>query len=294
MSDAPTLTIREVAARTGIASATLRMWEARYGFPEPGRLPSGHRRYSLDEVERVRDVARERDAGRSLSMAVERVRTATDETEPSIFAGLRRRRPALSPYLLPKRALIGLSHAIEDESAARAEWPLLVGSFQRESFYRDAEPRWRELARTAELAIVFADFPQRRDPVGGLVELPIPSAAPLRREWSLVVAGRAYAACLAAWERPGQSAVLDSERMFETIWTVDPALVRAAVGISAGLAAAAAPELAERLRASAADRLPDRLEQLELATALTSRMVAYVGGSRTRALPMPHASRPPA
>ena len=169
MTEAPDLTIREVAARTGIASATLRVWEARYGFPEPGRLPSGHRRYSVDDVERVRQVAREREAGMSLPAAIERVGSATAEAEPSIFAGLRRRRPGLSPYLLPKRTLIGLSHAIEDECAARAERPLLVGSFQRESYYRDAEPRWRELARTAELAIVFADFPRRRDLGRGLV-----------------------------------------------------------------------------------------------------------------------------
>ena len=292
MSDAPNLTIREVAARTGIASATLRMWEARYGFPRPGRLPSGHRRYSLEDVERVRQVARQRDGGLSLSAAIERTGSTVGPGEPSIFAGLRRRRPALSPYLLPKRTLIGLSHAIEDECAARAERPLLVGSFQRQSFYRDAQPRWLELARTAELAIVFADFPRRRDLDCGLVELPVASSAPLGREWSFVCAARRYAACLAARERPGQVSVPDSERMFETIWTVDPSLVSEAIEIFAGLAAAAAPELAERLRARATES-PERDDQLELATALTSRMVAYVGGSRTGALPTPHTSQPP-
>ena len=74
---------------------------------------------------------------------------------------MRRRRPDLQPYTLPKRTLIGLSHAIEDECAARAERPLLFGSFQRVRFYRHSEERWRELARTAEIAIVFADFPER-------------------------------------------------------------------------------------------------------------------------------------
>ena len=292
MSDTPTLTIREVARRTGIAAPTLRMWESRYGFPLPGRLPSGHRRYSADDVERLREVARDRDAGLSLPAAIDRVRRSAEEVEPSIFASLRRRRPTLAPYLLPKRTLIGLSHAIEDECCARGERPLLVGSFQREAFYRDAEPRWHELARTAELAIVFADFPARREVPGGVVELPIPIAAPLRREWSLVCAARAYGACLAAWERPGQTDVLDAERVFETIWTVDPILVREAVRIAAGLAAGPAPELAERLRAAAAERTDDSGDQLELATALTSRMVAYVGSLRQGALPTPHTARP--
>ena len=293
MSDAPTLTIREVAARTGIAAPTLRMWESRYGFPLPQRLASGHRRYSVDDVERLREVARDRDAGMSLARAIERARQASGEAEPSIFAGLRRRRPELSPYLLPKRTLIGLSHAIEDECCARAERPLLIGSFQREAFYRDAEPRWRELARTAELAIVFADFRERRDHDGGPVELPIPSGAPLGREWSLVCVARAYSGCLAAWERPGQDASSDAERVFETVWTVDPSLVRAAVGIAAGMTAAAAPELADRLRSSATESSGDGRDQLELATALSSRMVAYVGSPRAGGLPPSHTSRAP-
>ena len=47
------LTIGELARRTGVAAHTLRMWETRYGFPQPLRRPSGHRRYD----ERVVDVA---------------------------------------------------------------------------------------------------------------------------------------------------------------------------------------------------------------------------------------------
>jgi len=56
MSDAG-LTIGQLAERTGAAAGTLRMWESRYGFPRARRLASGHRRYSEEDVERVRDVA---------------------------------------------------------------------------------------------------------------------------------------------------------------------------------------------------------------------------------------------
>src|SRR3954471_7577970 len=134
------------------------MWETRYGFPVPERLPSGHRRYSDDDVQRVRQVSRDREAGMSMPAAIERAQQIAGEPEPSIFAAVRRRRPDLQPYLLAKRTLIGLSHAIEDECAARAERPVLFASFQRERFYRDAEPRWRDIASTAHCAIVFADF----------------------------------------------------------------------------------------------------------------------------------------
>ena len=158
------LTIREVARQTGVPEGTLRMWETRYGFPVPERLPSGHRRYSGEDVQRVRQVSRDRETGMSMPAAIERAQQLASEPEASIFAGVRRRRPDLQPYLLAKRTLIGLSHAIEDECAARAERPVLFGGFQRERFYRDAEPRWRELSRTSEAAVVFADFAEPRTP----------------------------------------------------------------------------------------------------------------------------------
>lgn len=51
------LAIREVAGETGIAVETLRVWERRYGRPEPVRLPSGHRRYPESAVQWLRRVA---------------------------------------------------------------------------------------------------------------------------------------------------------------------------------------------------------------------------------------------
>jgi len=284
------LTIREMAARTGVTQATLRMWESRYGFPVPHRLPSGHRRYEEAQVDLVRQVARDRDSGLSLKAAIERVRRATAPPEESIFAGLRRRRPDLVPYTLPKRTLIGLSHAIEDECAARAERPVLFGSFQRERFYRDAEPRWRELARTAEIAIVFADFPKRREPKGAPIEVPIDRSDPLGREWSLVCDAPEYAACLSAWEPPGQGGVRDRDRQLETIWCVEPAVVREAARISKGIAARSAPDLVAPIEHRLDATPPPSGEEFRLVSALTNRMVAYVGRDGASGLPAPHAS----
>lgn len=51
------LSIGEVAAEIGISVETIRMWERRYGRPVPVRLPSGHRRYSGDEVRWLRRVS---------------------------------------------------------------------------------------------------------------------------------------------------------------------------------------------------------------------------------------------
>lgn len=292
------LTIREVASRTGVSAATLRMWESRYGFPAPERLPSGHRRFTEEDVERVRRVVADREAGLSMRAAIERAMGRRTEPETSIFAALRRRRPDLLPYVLPKRTLIALSHAIEDECCARAERPVLLASFQRARFYRDAESRWRELARTAHAAVVFASFPERRDPDGGPVEVPVDPSHPTLREWALVCDAPDYAAFLAAWERPGQDEAPDLDRRFETIWSVEPELVREAAHVAAGIATAAAPDLGPLLNPRLADTPPPASDEMRLVSALTSRMVAYVAtgeGGRAKpdpsvTLPAPHAS----
>ena len=42
-----------VTTRTGIGQHTLRAWERRFGFPKPMRLPSGHRRYTDEQIGRL-------------------------------------------------------------------------------------------------------------------------------------------------------------------------------------------------------------------------------------------------
>jgi DICT domain-containing protein len=191
--------------------------------------------------------------------------------------------------LLPKQTLVRMSHAIEDECAARAERPVLIATFQHERFYRHAEQRYRDLARTAEVVVVLADFEERRDPSGGPVEVPIPHAEPLGREWTLLCDAPGYSACLSAWERLGQDSVADGERLFETIWTVEPDTVRTAVRIAADLLADTAQDVAERLEERLATGPGSNDDPLRLVAAVSSRMVAYVGNATAGdALPPPH------
>lgn len=42
-----------VTRRTGISEHTLRAWERRFDFPQPVRLPSGHRRYTSEQVHQL-------------------------------------------------------------------------------------------------------------------------------------------------------------------------------------------------------------------------------------------------
>lgn len=48
--------IREVARLTGVNPVTLRAWERRYGMILPTRTDSGHRLYSMTDIETVRSI----------------------------------------------------------------------------------------------------------------------------------------------------------------------------------------------------------------------------------------------
>lgn len=58
--------IAAVSKLTGIGSHALRVWERRYGFPVPHRIPSGHRRYTQGQVEALAAIARGLKLGRPL------------------------------------------------------------------------------------------------------------------------------------------------------------------------------------------------------------------------------------
>jgi len=267
------LTIGAVAQQTNLAATVLRSWEVRYGFPMPERSPSGHRRYTSRHVEQIRRVVRDRDEGMSLEAAIRRIRSDSEVIEPSIFAGLRRRWPILPVHVLSTRAMHAVSKAIEDECCAQAERPVLIGSFQRERFYRRSEARWRELTRTAWSATVFADFGTDRHPPGGPREIALPADAPMRREWAVVCDAPGAAGCLAGVERLGDGRAA-GDRRFEAVWSVDPAVVRDAADI--GVALAGDRDDDQRRPTGAVPMLMDPATIVQRATAVTNRAIAYL------------------
>lgn len=60
---ADTLSIAAVERDTGLPKDTLRVWERRYGFPQPRRDAQGERAYPLAQVEKLRLLKRLVDAG---------------------------------------------------------------------------------------------------------------------------------------------------------------------------------------------------------------------------------------
>ena len=279
-SHAP-LTIGELARRTGVPTTTLRSWESRYGFPRPVRqADGGHRRYAESEVRAVLDVLERRSSGLSLPTAVQRVIDAPARSG-SVFAELRRRHPTLTPRVLTRPTLVAMSWAIEDECCSRAAEPVLFGGFQRETFLRGSYDRWRELARTARHAVVFADFadPAPLEP-GELVEVALPRDAQLNREWLVICDSPDLPAFLTAVERPGQDASSSADRRFEALWSVDPVVVRDASRVAAALADRYRPDWRQ-----GAPVLPDEDPEagsadLHRASELFDRMVGYLDAAR--------------
>jgi DICT domain-containing protein len=271
------LTIGDLAQRTGVTQAVLRMWEARHGFPVPRRLASGHRRYSDADVDLVRQVMRRREAGIRLEVAIAEAAATRPPQSPSIFAELRRRHPALAVNRLQKSTLVALSWAIEDECCAIADRPVLFGAFQRGDLYEPSAPRWAELARVARSAIVFADhWDGTAAEASGPVRARLEEDAPMRREWAVVCDAADATACLSAWELPGQTEVPDRKRVFETVWTVDPVAVRDAARVAASVAADAGVLAARPLLYELADTPAPRVTDPAAVTALFNRVVAYV------------------
>jgi MerR family transcriptional regulator, light-induced transcriptional regulator len=278
------LSIGDFVGRTGVSEPTLRMWERRYGFPEPKRTESGHRRYSEDQAELIGRVQTLRQAGLSLPAAIARAQAPPDPEAISLFSSLRSLRPELEARVVRKPVLIALSHAIEDEILARAEARVMFACFQRESFYRSSQLRWRELSGAACVSAVFADFEKARAPGDGghgsddddPAEVPISRREQIAREWAIVAyGGRSSIAMVARELASSNVGAATLARAFELVWTVEPEAVRAQARACGALLARSLPELAARVDDQLAiDAAASAAEQVRLTTAVVNRVLS--------------------
>jgi len=66
----PIYNIGAVVRMVGVSEATLRVWERRYGFPEPARTDGGHRLYTEGQVRRLQWVKAQIDDGMRTRQAI--------------------------------------------------------------------------------------------------------------------------------------------------------------------------------------------------------------------------------
>ena len=76
------LPIRTVASLTGVNPVTLRAWERRYNLVTPHRTPKGHRLYTRENVELIKQILDFLDQGLSISQ----VKPLLDQTPAEISA----------------------------------------------------------------------------------------------------------------------------------------------------------------------------------------------------------------
>lgn len=223
-------------------------------------------------VEAIRQVVRERRSGRSLEASIDRSKGAALGAEPSVFSAIRRAARELPVQVMGTGSMLAVSRAIEDECYAHGDRHVIFGAFQHERYYRRAAHRWRELGRTGDHSVVFADFPASRVKANP-VELVLETDSVVRREWAVVCDSPSFTAALAGWERPEGHA---GARRFEAIWTVEPKLVRQASRACVELVSRSAPELARTISARLEAQPMGGSDDLRNATIVTNRVVGYL------------------
>ena len=280
------LAIKDVAERTGIAAGTIRMWEQRYGFPEPERTTAGYRLYSEEDVEALRRVLALRERGLSVPAAVERARGDRHGHGPAV-AVRRARRAATSRS---RSQLLTQADAARDLARdrgrgdvarggarrvrrlpARAQLPRGRAPLPRDGAHRRRRRRVRRLRRACDAR------------EGEIAEVPLEAGDALGNEWAVVIDAPGYSACLLAWEHPRSAApVPDRERTFETLWTLDPRMVRRAAEVGASLARRADEALGARIEGLLADRPLAMEHPAPSLTSVTNRIVGYLDADGLR------------
>jgi DNA-binding transcriptional MerR regulator len=275
--DAADLTIGDVAERTGIPASTLRMWEARYGFPDPRRSGGTHRRYTAEDCRAIVEVKRARERGLTMSDAVQSALATLEGTQDSLFNGLRARHPDLPVLVLPHAFMLALSAALET-TALDHPGGILVGAYQRTRALEMAAPRWTPLTRTAHAVVSFADFSQPKRDCNSW-RIPAPPGTALAAEWAVVCDTPRWWGCLVGREVPGAAHRPPRLRAFEAMWSLDPVVVRDASRIAAALASAVAPEVGDAVAGRLRLQPRARPSTLGEASHFTNRVLQQLLGS---------------
>jgi methanogenic corrinoid protein MtbC1 len=126
-----TRNIAAVERDTGLTKDTLRVWERRYGFPNPGRDAFGERIYPIEQVEKLRTLRRLMDAGhrpgKVIRLSIEELmalaaQTASASDAPRSLSDVMAEHDDLDRYLSMVRG-----HRIDEFRRALSQAQLRVG-----------------------------------------------------------------------------------------------------------------------------------------------------------------------
>lgn len=124
--------ISAVSRMTRLSQHTLRAWERRFGMPVPTRLPSGHRRYTQNQVEHLQMIARAlrqgHRAGDIVPLDINKLKELLALTEPQ--PEQRKRPPSWSESVLEKATVFDRKSIADELIYSSAH--LGIRSFLRE------------------------------------------------------------------------------------------------------------------------------------------------------------------
>lgn len=186
--------------------------------------------------------------------------------EDSLFDRLRAVQPDLQVMSVAKSTLVATSHLIETLVHDHQERCVLVSGFQHGRHWAAERDRYLALAGANDIIAVFAG----REPMAELgadhVGLRLRTGDPLAQEWFVLALGPGLAITLCGLDGDAHVAQLqpvrELDRVFDVVWSVDPAV-----------AAVAAEVVVEALRRSA----PDRADEVAAQLALAARRPPSVG-----------------
>jgi DNA-binding transcriptional MerR regulator len=112
------ITIAAAARQTGITAATLRKWEARYGFPVPVRTTGDHRVFHASDVDALFEVSRRMAAGQRAGAAILAVMQGFQDAPPQVTHGT---------ISLSKEADYALNLLLQSDLQSLEEW--MIGRF---------------------------------------------------------------------------------------------------------------------------------------------------------------------
>lgn len=125
----PYVSIAAVERDTGLSKDTLRVWERRYGFPQPGRNSNGERSYPHDQLEKLRLIKRLMDNGHRPGKLV-----ALDQDSLQSLAeprDLRRRTTGRRAFSTEKRvSLKAYMNLVQDHSQEKLRLQLMQSQRQ--------------------------------------------------------------------------------------------------------------------------------------------------------------------
>ncbi|GAB3252344.1 hypothetical protein GCM10027425_10790 [Alteromonas gracilis] len=269
------LSIGQLAEEVGVTTQLIRAWEARFDFPRPHRLASGHRRYSRADAAALRAVLEARGRGVDLRAAISNASTEVDALRNgSLFAGFAQRN-GLQVRRLRKPTLMAMSWAIEDEILAGAHGGILIGTFQKARYFDAARSRWRDLAEASTHALAIADF-SHHDDAAVPAEVALPAGHPLLREWTLVHESPSLAVALVAREVAGQGGAPERDRVFEAAWSFDGPVVRSCTIPCIAIAEHLGSDAAQRVGAGLIEQQRAPSTSLAVAHGVFSRAVKYM------------------